>query len=167
MKKLCNIDIAKQPGRMVNGETPARFDSEPLEVNVVFTEPETTAAALTAAESFARGLGACIRVRAAIVVPLRLPLEQSPVSVCFMEDRLRELVGQPEPDASEITVHLYVCRDWIETLLKVLKPNALVVIGSRNHWWPTAASRMAGTLRARGHRIAVVDVRGQAVRSLR
>ena len=167
MKKQYNVEIVKQPGRLVTGEAPAGFDSESLEVNVVFTEPEATAAALTAAESFARGLGAYIRVRAAIVVPMRLPLDQSPVSLPFMEERLRDLVGQPEPDGSEVTVHLYLCRDWIETLLGVLKPNSMVVIGSRKHRWPAAASRMARTLRARGHRVVVVDVRGQATRSLR
>jgi len=167
MKKQYNVEIVKQPGRLVTGEAPAGFDSESLEVNVVFTEPEATAAALTAAESFARGLGAYIRVRAAIVVPMRLPLDQSPVSLHFMEERLRDLVGQPQSGGSEVTVHLYLCRDWIETLLEVLKPNSLVVIGSRNLWWPTAAGRMAKTLRGKGHRVAVVDVRGQAARRLR
>ena len=170
MKKLFSADIVKQPGRSVTWETTAGASSEPLEVlevNVIFTKPQATAAALKAAESFAQGLGACICVRAAIVVPLRLPLDRPPISVCFFEKLLRDLVGQPEPDGSELTAHLYVCRDWVEALLEVLKPNSLVVIGDRKHWWPTRASRMAGALRAQGHRVAFVNAKEQTTGSRR
>ena len=161
MRKLYSADIVKQPGWSVTWETTAGVGSEPLEVNVIFTERKATVAALQAAESFASGLGGYIRVLASIVVPLRLPLDRPPVSVCFFEQLLAHLVGQPGTDAFERTAHLYICRDWTGTLLQVLKPNSLVVIGGRKHWWPTAASRMAGALRARGHRVAFVDIKEQ------
>jgi len=167
MKKLYNADIVKQPGRSVAWDRTSGVGSEPLEVNVIFTEPETTAGALKAAESFAQGLGTRIRLRAAIVVPLRLPLDQSPVSVRFMEQLLRDLVGQREPDGSERTAHLYVCRDWLGALSQELKPNSLVVIGGRKHWWPTRASRMARALRAKGHQVAFVDVQERTTGSWR
>jgi hypothetical protein len=166
MKNLHSADIVMQPGRSVTWETTAGTDSQPLEVNVIFTELQATAAALKSAESLARGLGASIRLRAAIVVPLRLPLDQSPVSVPFMEQLLSELVSQSESDAFEHTVHLYICRDGIETLLHVLRPNSLVVIGGRRRWWPTAAARMARRLRANGHRVAFVDFTKQTTGSL-
>ena len=148
MKNLYSAEIVKQPGRSLIGERTGGPGSEPLEVNVIFTDPQATSVALKAAESFARGLGAGIRLRAVIVVPVRVPLEQPPVSVRFMEQRLRNLVGQPDPDGPELSIHLYVCRNRVEALLQVLKPNSLVVIGGRKHWWPTVASQMAGALRA-------------------
>lgn len=157
MKKLYSADIVKQPGRSVTWETTAGSGSEQLEVNVLYTERRATAAALKAAQSFASGLGACIRLRAVVNVPWRFPLDQSPVSTRFMEEILGDLAIQAEADGAEVTGHLYLCRDSVEALLQVLKPNSLVVIGGRKHWWPTAASRMAGALRAKGHRVAFVD----------
>src|ERR1700756_1195428 len=69
------------------GHQPGRF-----EVNVIFTDPQATVAALRTAGSLARDLGANIRVRAAITVPYTLPLEEPPVSVAFTERLLSDLV---------------------------------------------------------------------------
>jgi hypothetical protein len=162
MKKLHSADIVKQLGQPVIWETATDACSELLEVNVIFTEPEATAAALKAAESLAQGLGAYIRLRSAIAVPLRLPLNQSPVSIRFMERLLSDLVGQAGLDQSQLTGHVYVCRDRIKAFLHVLKPNSLVVIGGRKHWWPTETSRLAEKFRAKGHRVVFVGVREQA-----
>lgn len=157
MNALRKTGMARQARRSVTSETTAGAGSLPLEVNVIFTEPPATAAALRAAESFARGLGACVRLRAAIIVPWQLPLDQPPVSVSFFEQILRDLVDQQNPDAPEQTIHLYICRDWVETLLEVLRPNSVVVIGCRKCWWPTGESRMVRALRAKGHRVVLVD----------
>jgi hypothetical protein len=151
---------------LVTQETIPGADSDQLEVNVIFTDEETTAGALKSAESLAKGLGACIRLRAAIVVPFRLSLDQPPVSVRFMEQRLCKLVDQWEQEGPDPSIHLYVCRDRIEAMLLVLRPNSLVVIGDRKRWWPTAMSRMAGILRAKGHRVVVVDVKRKTTRRL-
>jgi hypothetical protein len=129
-----------------------------LEVNVIFTDPVATAAALQYAASLVQDLAGCIRLRAPIVVPLRLPLDESPVSVRFMEQRLSDLVRRLDRDAIEASVHLYLCRDRLETLLQVLSPDSLVVIGGRKRWWPTAESRMAKILRSKGHRVVFVSV---------
>ena len=161
MKNLHNADIGMKLGQAVTWETAAGIDSQPLEVNVVFTELGATAAALKSAESLARGLGASIRLRAAIIVPLQLPLDQPPVSVRFMEQLLRDLVSRWESDAFEHTVHLYICRNWTETLLEALRPKSLVVIGGLKHLWPTSATRMARVLRSNGHQVAFVDAREQ------
>jgi hypothetical protein len=161
MENLNTTAIATLPEQPVTWETTAGFASESLEVNVIFTDPEATATALKFAESFARDLGACIRLRAAIIVPMRLPLDQPPVSVRFAEELLSDLACQLEQDAFQPTVHLYVCRDWAGTLVQVLKPNSLIVIGGREHRWPTPASRMSRILRAKGHRVLFVDLRGE------
>ena len=167
MHNVYSADIVKQPGQSVPWETTTETDSEPLEVNIIFTEPQATTAALKAAESFARELRAHIRLQAAIVVPFRVPLDQPLVSVSFFEQLLRDLVGQSEQDGFGRTIHLYICRDRNEALLQVLKPSSLVVIGGRKHWWPTTASRMARALRAQGHRVVFVDVKEQTTGRLR
>jgi len=161
MNNSYNGEINEQSAALVTREAAPGADSDQLEVNVIFTDEEATAAALKSAESFAKGLGACIRLRAAIVVPFRLSLDQPPVSVRFMEQLLCKLVGQWEQERTEPSIHLYVCRDRVDTMLLVLRPNSLVVIGDRKRWWPTAMSRMARILRAKGHRVVVVDVKGK------
>jgi hypothetical protein len=160
MKKPFSAAV-RQSGRFIDRETTAGPNSERLEVNVVFTETQTTAAALKAAESLAQGLEACILVRAAIIVPHRLSLDRPPVSVCFFQKLLRDLVSRRDRHDSDLTVQLYICRDWFATLLQVLKPNSLVVIGGRKHLWPTRASRLARALRATGHRVVFVDIKQQ------
>jgi hypothetical protein len=163
MKKLQSALIVKQPGHPAAWEVNNGPGAGSLEVNVIFTDPKATAAALQAAKSFARELGACIRLRAGIVVPLRLGIDQTPVSIGFMEKVLSDLVGHPDLDSPELTGHLYVCRDWLDSLLRLLTPNSLVVIGGRKRWWRTAASGMAVALRAKGHRVVFIDVKSRTV----
>ena len=153
--------LTNLPGKTTTPKPAPRFASGPLEVNVIFTELQATAAALTFAQSLARELGAHIQLRAAINVPPQLPLDEPPVSVAFLQENLRKLVSQLESDTFDPRVHVYLCRDRVEALLQVLKPNSVVVIGGRKHWWPTSESRMARALRAKGHRVILVDSRAR------
>jgi hypothetical protein len=155
-------DTMHLPGKAITPETAPGFASGPLEVNVIFTDMQPTAAALKFAQSFARELGARIRLRAAIDVPFPLPLEEPPVSIAFLQENLRKLASQLEGDTFEPTVHLYLCRDRVRALLRVLKPNSVVVIGGRKRWWPTAESRMARAFRSEGHRVILVDSRARS-----
>jgi len=144
-------------GQPVTRETGPTFASGPLEVNVIFTDPLATGAALKCAQSFARELGVGIHLQAAVVVPFQLPLEEPPVPVAFLQETLRELVAQLETDTFDPAVHLYLCRDRVRALSQVLRPNSLVVLGGRKHWWPTAESKLARALRSQGHRVILVD----------
>jgi hypothetical protein len=159
MKELLNSAIAMPARPSVIWETAEGFGPRRLEVNVIFTDPHATAAALKTAGSLARDLGASIRVRATIAVPYALPLDKPPVSVRFTERLLSDLVCRLELDTFEPSVHLYLCRDQLETLLGVLVPNSLVVIGGRKHWWPTAERRMARALRSKGHRVVFIGLK--------
>jgi hypothetical protein len=132
-------------------------------VNVIFTDLQETAAALKFAQSFATELGAHISLRAAVAVPFRLPLDQPPVSVAFLQDVMRKLVAQLHREAFDPTLHLYLCRDRVSALSQVLKPNSLVVIGGRKRWWPTAETRMARALQDKGYRVVFVDSRARSV----
>src|ERR1035437_8457145 len=159
MKDQSNSAIAKPARPSVSWETAEGLGSGRHEVNVIFTDPQATAAALKTAGSLARDLGACIRVRAAIAVPYALPLDKTLVSAGFIEEILSDLVCRLELDVFEPSVHLYLCRDQVETLLQVLSPNSLVVIGGRKHWWPTAERRVAKALRSKGHRVVFIGLK--------
>ena len=159
MKNQISATITKPWPPSVHSEGAEERLPRRLEVNVIFTDPQATAAALKTAGSLARDLGACIRVRAAIAVPYGLPLEKPPVSAGFIEELLSDLVCRLELDTFEPSVHLYLCRDQIETLLHVLSPNSLVVIGGRMHWWPTAERRAAKALRSKGHRVVFIGMK--------
>jgi hypothetical protein len=153
--------IAKFPSagreRSSNSQ-PDRGNSQALlEVNVIYTNPRATAAALQCAESLARDLQATIRLRAGVVVPWQLPLDEPGVSLGFTERRLSGLLSRFSGDNAEHAVDLYVCRDWRETLLRVLDPNSPVVIGRGNRWWPGPENRLAKALRSKGYRVIVAE----------
>jgi len=150
--------IAREPEGAVIRPNAEQTGCGQLEVNVIYTNPKATGAALKSAALLARDLGARIELKAVITVPMRLPLDQPPVSVSFLERLLAKLVCQVGQSPCEPAVHLYVCRDRAETLREILKPNSLVVVGGRNRWWPTAESRMVKMLRSEGHRVVFVPL---------
>jgi hypothetical protein len=153
--------LTNSPSKITRTAAP-KFASGPLAVNVIFTDVQSTAAALKFAQSFARELGASISLRAAVAVPFQLPLDQPQISVAFLQDAMRELVAQLKSETFDPTIHLYLCRDRVWALSQVLKPNSLVVIAGRKRWWPTAETRMARALRAEGHRVIFVDSRARS-----
>jgi len=159
MKKLRNAESINAPGQLFTGENDCATGAEHFEINVIFTTREETAAAVAASESLARGLADCIRLRAGIVVPLQLPLDQPLISVDFFQKVLQEVAGPARPDGLERSIDLYVCRDWVDTLLEVLKPNSVAVMGLRKRWYPTAESRLARALGKKGIRVLLVDPR--------
>jgi hypothetical protein len=125
-----------------------------LEVAVVRTSVQGTIAALKKAGSLARGLGARITLVALRIVPYPLPLTSPPVPLEF-DERLLLVIASEGP--LETTVRLYLCRDQLETLAKVLKPHSLVVIGGRRRWWSTPEIRLATHLRRVGHEVIFTE----------
>jgi hypothetical protein len=121
-----------------------------LEISVIFTSIKTTREAITRASALAVRLGARIALVAAQVVPYPLPLTSPPVSLKFQEDRFRELASESPVEAR---VQVYLCRDVLETLKKVLKPHSLVVIGGRKNGWPTREKHLARELCREGHEV--------------
>jgi hypothetical protein len=132
--------------------TPQReAETEPgLEVAVVFTSVKATLAALKAAGNITRRLHAHITLLVPQIVPHPLPLSSPPVLIEFSERRLRVLAeGSPVPT----TVRIFLCRERSQTLLQVLKPHSLVVLGGHKRWWPTAEMQLAKQLRRGGHEV--------------
>lgn len=154
--------VKNVPGKTVTLKPETGFAPEPLEVNVIFTDQASTAAALAFAQSLARGLGARIHLQFAMEVPFQLPLENPGISIPFLQEQLSTVLANLERDGCEPRAHLYLCRDRVRALQQALKPNSLVVIGARKRWWPTAESGIARALRAKGHWVMCVDSKAQA-----
>lgn len=127
--------------------------STDLEVNVIFTDDEGTLTALKTAGALAHDLRARINLLVFQVVPLAFPLTRPPVSIPLTEQRLLDLACQGAQGPLDTDVHLYLCRDKRQVLLQVLTPKSLVVIGGRRRSWPTRESRLARTLRSKGHQV--------------
>ncbi len=133
--------------------------AQPLSVNVVYTGPETTITALRAADTLARNLSATVHIRAFIAVPRQLVIEYAFTSVQFFKRLIGDLVERFGSKSCEYVLHINVCRSRVETLLRVLRPSSLVVIGGRRRLWPTAESRLSKAAISGGHSVAFVDVK--------
>ena len=122
-----------------------------LNVSVVCTSPELTAAALKSAGSLAQGLGARITLMVPQEVPFPLPLDSPPVLLDWSERQFREIASQ---SPVETVVRLYLCRDRIQAIKDSLSPKSVVVIGARRGWWPFPFERtLAVELRRAGHEV--------------
>ena len=125
-----------------------------LNIAVIFTSIESTLSALRRAGALASRLHACITLIVPQVVPYPLPISSPPVPPDFTERRFRVMAGE---SPIKTTVQVYLCRDRVETLLAILKPHSLVVIGGRSTWWPTSEKRLARQLRRSGHEVVFAE----------
>jgi len=125
-----------------------------LNIAVVFTNREGTAAALRTAGALASRLNGRVTVFAPVEVSWRLPVEQPPVSPEWNRRRFEALASECPV---ETTVRLFFCRDAWEILRRVLSPNSLVVVGGRKHWW-TREGRLMRRLRALGHHVVLAEM---------
>jgi hypothetical protein len=162
MNKQYSHAVKNIPGKTVTLKPRMGFALGPLEVNVIFTDQASTAAALTFAQSLARDLGARIYLQFTVAVPFQLPLERPAVPVSFLQEQISAVLGDLKKNDFDARAHLYLCRDRVEALQHALKPNSLVVISTRKRWWPTPENRIARALRAEGHRVICVDSKAPA-----
>jgi len=120
-----------------------------LRIFVIDSAGQDTAATIRAAGRLAHGLNAEITLLAAVEVPLPLPLDEPPVSIPFLEDRLREVVLRCDVAGQ---VDLRLCRDRFTAIRRALPCGAMVVLGGRGGWF--GATRKLGRVLVRdGHRV--------------
>jgi hypothetical protein len=50
-----------------------------------------------------------------------------------------------------------MCRQRLQTLIALLPPRSLVVIGGHKSWWPTKEQRVARELRQAGHEVILAE----------
>ncbi len=139
------VPAAARPERPAESESDRR-----LNIAVVFTSAAATLAALKEAGTLASSLGARVTLIVPQVVPYPLPLESPPVLLDFNENRFRQIAAE---SPVETTVQIYLCRDSLTTVMKVLTPSSLVVIGGRRRWWPTRERSLVRRLRKAGHEV--------------
>jgi hypothetical protein len=136
------------------GPAAGTVDSK-LNIAVIFTSIESTLSALRKAGVLASRLRARITLIVPQVVPYPLPLNCSPVPPDFNERHFRVIAGD---SPVETRVQIYLCRDRMEVLRRVLKPHSVVVIGASKSWWPTREKRLARQLHRSGHEVVYADV---------
>lgn len=153
--QLVEQHVAEHLGRSPN----VALRPQSLSVNVVCTSPAATAAALRAAASLAEDLEPTIHVRAMIPVPRQFPMDYAFGPAQAMTRLLGELLQRIGLNRCKYVLHIYICRSRIDTLLNVLRPCSLLVIGGRQRLWPTLERRISRIMRAAGHSVAFVDIK--------
>jgi hypothetical protein len=130
-----------------------------LKVNVIFTNPKGTLAALSTAETLAHDLRGRISLLAFRHVPLPFPLARPPVSVAFLEQRLLAIARAGAQGRLRAAIHLYLCRDKRQAIRRALEPQSLVVVGGSGRWWHGEERALAKMLRSEGFRVVFVRVK--------
>src|SRR5262245_35056391 len=123
------------------------------EVFVVFTDTDGTAAALKAACAWADRLKFQIDLIVPQVVPFPLAPTHPAVPIGFISREIRKLVDSIGVDTN---VHIYLCRDRVQTLKEVLPRNAIVLLGCRRKRFSWPVWRLARKLQGCGHTILTV-----------
>ncbi|MEO8370214.1 MAG: hypothetical protein ABI806_13525 [Candidatus Solibacter sp.] len=125
-----------------------------LNISVVFTTVAATLEALRHAGDLASRLSGHITLVVPQIVPYPLPLTSPPILIDWNERRFHVMASE---SPVETKVMLYLCRDRIETLMRVLTPRSLIVMGGRKRWWPTAETLLARRLRNAGHEVIFTE----------
>ena len=125
---------------------------EPLDIVVPYTTPSLTRMALRRAQQLASQLPSRIRVLRMQQVPRPLELSHPAVSL----DVIREQTRQTARGIAAGEIRIYLTRDPDETLLKALRPNSILVIGSKKRWWRTAGERLRNLCEKKGFPVALV-----------
>ena len=131
-------------------------DDKPLRIHVLFTSTEETLDALTSAAALSSGCSAQIALLVPLIVPYPLPLEEPPVSLAFACRRITDLASSI-PAETELEAYIYLCRNAVQTMLQVVLPHSLVLIGMHGRWFFSRSKRIARKLRAQGHEVVLAN----------
>ena len=142
-------------------EPARRFVASPVrtsEVNVIFTTPRGTLAAMRVAAALSKTNGASVRLIDPRIV--RYPLRAAGYALAAapevsIEQRERERVIAAAGVA--VDVQVYVCGHPANAARVALRPHSLVVMGGRRSWWPTPLERLQRMLESEGHIVTFVN----------
>ena len=145
--------------RVLERDVPVRTDA----VNVVFTTPEETLAAVRVASALGKALAVPVTLIHFRAVPYPLSVDAppgiSPAETDAFVERLRS-------EGIDVRVRVYLCRSEGRVLPTAFKRHSFIVIGGRRSWLPTAAERLRRRLEAAGHFVVFVVTPGQKEPSL-
>jgi hypothetical protein len=132
--------------------------SEPvgeLEVVVPYTEWAVTAALLKRAETLTAGLNVKLKLIAVHAVPFPATFECPAAVHAHLVEQVMDLASRcPFP----VDAQVVLARSRDEGFRYMLKPESTVLLGARKHFWRTAEERLAKTLVADGHKVALIHV---------
>jgi hypothetical protein len=131
--------------------------SSRTDVNVVYTTPKATQAAVAAANSLAKDLDIRVRVLAFQVVPYPLDIHEPPVPPEFLLNRIAAQL-KPSPGNPEFNIDCAACRDPQDALLRCLPTPSLVIIGGRPGIMRSREERIAHKLENMGHEVVFVPL---------
>ncbi len=124
-----------------------RVSVNPVCVNVVFTQPDATRAALKEAARLSQQLSADICLLMAVPVGYPAPLTSAWGRVNAAKVRGRALATS---SALPLEVRVFLCRDEAGTFAQYLPPKSIVLVGGPRRWWRSYEQRLATRLAAAG-----------------
>ncbi|MEQ1948166.1 MAG: hypothetical protein ABL995_13310 [Bryobacteraceae bacterium] len=161
MRSLPSRAGAFDPVDLAGSTTPREGTPDsPLEIQILLNRLDDAHSLVDVAANLASGMHAKLVAHFAQVVPYPLPLKSPPVPVELVARILKEQVLDDLWDRqfTGTSATLYLCRDRAETLREALKPESLVVMGTKRRWWRTSEERLARQLTRDGHRVLLVRV---------
>jgi hypothetical protein len=136
-----------------------RFVASPVrttEVNVIFTTPRGTLAAMRTAAALSRVSGASVRLidPRPVHIPLRAAGYALAAGEVPIEERERE--GVIAAAGVPVEVQVYVCGHPSNVARVALHDRSLVIVGGRRSWFPTRLERFQRALESQGHVVMFV-----------
>jgi hypothetical protein len=126
-----------------------------LDVVVPYTEWSVTDALLKRAVALTAGLSARLTLVAVHTVPYPAPFGCPSAVHAHLVEQLVDLASRcPLP----VNPQVVLARGRTEGFAYVLKPESIVLLGARKHWWRTEEERLARTLARDGHKVVLLHV---------
>jgi len=132
----------------------ADLSHEFLSVVVPYTTPELTRAALRHSAA-CKDLDVRIFLVDVQVVPFPCPLDQPPIDKEHTKHRLQSFLSE---DGLPGDAAVLYARNWCEAFRKLLGPHSLVVLATRQRWWPSRERKLARALTKAGHDVMLLPV---------
>ena len=126
-----------------------------LELVVPYTDPDLTRALLQKAAALTAGLQARISLVAVHSVPFPADFRCPTSTHAFLVEQLTELAAACPLPVSPLVV---LARSREEGFRYALRQESTVLVGSRRRFWRTSEERLARTLVADGHKVALLHI---------
>jgi hypothetical protein len=148
MNMLTRGELRIDPGQLGSDA----FTGE-LELVVPFTDPDLARALLRKAVALTAGLQARISLVAVHAVPFPADFRCEASTHAFLVDQLTQLAAEcPLPVDSQVVL----ARSRQEGFRYALRRESTVLVGTHRHFWRTSEERLARTLVADGHKVALL-----------
>jgi len=126
-----------------------------IEIVIPYTEWSVAEALLKRAPVLAAGLNARLTLIAVHTVPYPADFECPTAVHAHLVDQLVDLASHSQ---LPVTPHVVLARSRDEGLSFAMKPQSVVLVGTRKHFWRTSEESLARSLARDGHRVALVYV---------